>query len=168
MLGVNILDSQVYTTKTEIALEVYRVRLPKGGVTERELLWGEFELRLKKVQNGEEGLSVQLRSNTRLSTQRVLSHRPDLKVEISNVESELYTVIDVTTDDRPGLLYDLTRVLANRGLDIHVSKASTVLDQVADTFYVLKRDGLKLKNEEELARVKKELIEIALGGSNLE
>ena len=91
-----------------------------------------------------------------------------MKVEISNVESELYTVIDVTTDDRPGLLYDLTRVLATRGLDIHVSKASTVLDQVADTFYVLKREGLKLENEEELARVKKELIEIALGGSNLE
>ncbi|MCH2409875.1 [protein-PII] uridylyltransferase [Myxococcota bacterium] len=168
LLGVNILDSQVYTTKTEIALEVYRVRLPKGGVTERELLWGEFELGLKKVQNGEEGLLAQLRSNSRLSTRRVLSHRPDLKVEISNVESELYTVIDVTTDDRPGLLYDLTRVLASRGLDIHVSKASTVLDQVADTFYVLKRDGLKLENEGELARVKKELIEIALGGSNLE
>jgi [protein-PII] uridylyltransferase len=60
-------------------------------------------------------------------------------LRISNDESDRYTVIDVSTNDRLGLLYDLTRTLAEHGLQIHISKASKVLDQVADTFYV--RDG---------------------------
>ena len=45
-------------------------------------------------------------------------------------------MVDVTADDRLGLLYDLTRTISEHGLEIYVSKATTVLDQVADTFYV--------------------------------
>ena len=63
-------------------------------------------------------------------------------VTIENDESDFYTIVDVSANDRLGLLYDLTRTLAEHDLEIYISKATTVLDQVADTFYVKDaRDG---------------------------
>jgi [protein-PII] uridylyltransferase len=68
----------------------------------------------------------------------------DPTVIVSNDESDFYTVVDVSADDRIGLLYDLTRTLGDCGVEIFVSKAATIRDQVADTFYVKGEDGKKL------------------------
>ena len=54
-------------------------------------------------------------------------------MEISNDESDFYTIVDVLANDRLGLLHDLTRVIAEHGYEIYISKAGTVLDQVSDT-----------------------------------
>ena len=79
---------------------------------------------------------------------------------VSNRESDFYTVIDVTANDRPGLLFDLTRVVAEHGLNIHLSKASTVLDQVADTFYVRDRHGEKLNDPSALDELRADLMSV--------
>ena len=81
-------------------------------------------------------------------------------VGINNQTSDFYTVVDVTTDDRLGLLYDLARVLAKHDCEIFVSKATTVLDQVADTFYVKGPDGRKLTDPEALASLRADLLEV--------
>jgi [protein-PII] uridylyltransferase len=72
-------------------------------------------------------------------------------VRITNAESDFYTIVDVTTNDRLGLLYDLTRTLAEHGFEVFVSKAGTILDQVADTFYVKDARHKKVTNPERLA-----------------
>jgi [protein-PII] uridylyltransferase len=63
---------------------------------------------------------------------------------VTNSESDFYTLVDVTADDRIGLLYDLTRTLGDHKVEVFVSKAGTIRDQVADTFYVRGEDGAKL------------------------
>ena len=63
---------------------------------------------------------------------------------IDNDESDFYTIVDVSANDRLGLLYDLTRTLADHDLEIYISKATTVLDQVADTFYVKDARGRRI------------------------
>jgi [protein-PII] uridylyltransferase len=77
--------------------------------------------------------------------------------------SDFYTVIDITADDRLGLLHDLTRALSEQGLEIYVSKATTVLDQVADTFYVKTADQKRLTNTKAIARVREALLAAAEG-----
>jgi UTP:GlnB (protein PII) uridylyltransferase len=62
-------------------------------------------------------------------------------VEISNEESDFYTIVDVLANDRLGLLHDLTRVIADHGYEIYISKAGKVLDQVSDTFYLKDAEG---------------------------
>ncbi len=151
----------MYTTRAHLALEIYRVATPSGGDLEREMLWDEFKERLPKVLAGEEDLAELLRSAGRANPRDALGSQGGPKVVISNRESDFYTVIDVTANDRPGLLYDLTRVLSEKGLGIHVSKASTVLDQVADTFYVRSRDGHKLSDGDRLDELRSALSEVA-------
>ena len=65
-------------------------------------------------------------------------------VTFDNEGSEIYTIIEVDTRDRPGLLYDLTRTLANNNIYIASAVIATYGAQVVDSFYVKDMFGLKL------------------------
>ena len=82
----------------------------------------------------------------------------------NNIESDFYTIVDVAANDRLGLLHDLTRVIAEHGCEIYISKASTILDQVTDTFYLKDRSGSKLPDTDALERLRLDLLEVAKHG----
>ena len=84
---------------------------------------------------------------------------------MSNDESDFYTIVDVSADDRLGLLYDLTRMIGEQGFEIYISKAATIRDQVADTFYLKDRDGTQVRDPEKLELLRAKLFEAALGGA---
>ena len=83
------------------------------------------------------------RKVARFSREKVAKFRPT-HVVFDNSVSSRFTVVDIFTYDRIGLLYDITRTLAVLGLDIVLSKISTKADQVADVFYLMDRDGKKI------------------------
>jgi [protein-PII] uridylyltransferase len=70
------------------------------------------------------------------------------EVKIDNEVSAEYTVVDVYTQDRPGVLYAITRTLSTLGMDIDLAKVATEADRVADVFYVRDRAGRKLTGAE--------------------
>ncbi len=72
--------------------------------------------------------------------------RPDVRTEIlvDNEVSPRFTVIDVFTRDRFGLLHAIARALHEAGLSIALSKVSTEGERVADVFYVTDASGAKL------------------------
>jgi [protein-PII] uridylyltransferase len=55
--------------------------------------------------------------------------------------SEQSTVVEVRAHDAVGLLYRLTRALADAGLDVRSSRISTLGAEVVDAFYVVDADG---------------------------
>ena len=55
----------------------------------------------------------------------------------------LYTIVEIFTEDRIGVLFTITYTLHRLGLSIHVAKISTNVDQVADVFYVTTSAGKK-------------------------
>ncbi|MBE2212329.1 MAG: polysaccharide pyruvyl transferase family protein, partial [Opitutaceae bacterium] len=65
-------------------------------------------------------------------------------VTFDNEGSDIYTIIEVDTRDRPGLLYDLTRTLAANNIYIASAMIATYGVQVVDSFYVKDMFGLKL------------------------
>jgi [protein-PII] uridylyltransferase len=159
--GINILGSHVYTTRTGLALEVYRVSTPAGPEEDRRLVWSRFEEGLEKVLAGEVPVG-DLLARRRLPVGRARSpQRRAPTVVVRNDVSDFYTVVDVTADDRQGLLYDLTSALSEHGLEIYVSKATTVLDQVADTFYVKDGSQKRLTDAEAVERLRAALVETA-------
>ncbi len=160
--GINILGSHVYTTRSGLALEVYRLTTPEGGPEEIAEAWSRFEKALRSVISGEVRVADLLRQR-RLPHGHpgVLSPTPP-SVEISSDESDFYTIVDVSADDRPGLLYDLTRTLAEHGFEIYISKATTILDQVADTFYIKDTEGRKPTDPEQLAALRRTLLAAAV------
>ena len=69
--------------------------------------------------------------------------RPAARTQVNtdNSTSSHFTIIDVITLDRTGLLYAITRTLFEMGLSVWRAKIGTYLDQVVDVFYVTDRPG---------------------------
>jgi [protein-PII] uridylyltransferase len=85
---------------------------------------------------------------------------------VINDESDFYTIVEVRANDRLGLLHDLTRVIAEHGYEVYISKAATALDQVADTFYLKDRSGKKLSDRTALEALRIDLLEAVQRGSD--
>lgn len=78
------------------------------------------------------------------------------RITYDNTSSRSHTVVDIETGDRTGLLYDITRALADLGLDIATARIVTDARRVRDSFYVT-LDGQKVEDEETQARIREAL-----------
>lgn len=81
------------------------------------------------------------------------------EIKIDNETSENYTIVEVFTEDRQGLLYQISRLLYDMNLSVHVARITTHLDQVVDVFYVTDREEKKILDQEQLERIKSALKE---------
>jgi len=93
------------------------------------------------------------------------SKRPTLahaqtRVLVDNRTSRAYTVIDVFTVDRRGLLYAITRALFELGYSVWRAKIGTYLDQVVDVFYVTDQQGRKVEAPAILQQTRERLLEV--------
>jgi [protein-PII] uridylyltransferase len=161
---INILASHVYTARSGLALEVYRVTTPAGGEAERRIAWREFDESLEAVLCGQTDVDrVMQRRGRRIGGQARPSERNPVDVRISSDESDFYTIVDVTANDRIGLLHALTRVISDRDHEVYISKAATVLDQVQDTFYLKSADGKKITDPQAVEELREALRAAAEG-----
>jgi len=162
--GINILGSHVYTARSGLALEVYRVETPGGLELEREQTWSDFHASLAAVLAGETDVGVLLRRRgRRVGVPRSPAKAPG-RVTITNADSDFYTIADIAANDRIGLLHDLTRVIAEHGFEIYISKAATSLDQVTDTFYLKDRSGRKIADPDAIESLRADLVEAVSRG----
>ncbi len=92
--------------------------------------------------------------------------RAALRVEIDNASLPDFTIIEVFTYDRAGLLYRIARTLFEEGCSVWRAKVGTYLDQVVDVFYVTGRGGAKLTDAGLAARLKARLLEVIRGGQD--
>ncbi len=152
--GINILGAQINTSKNGKVLDVLQVNSPQGNLVTDAARWEKIEQDMRQVIHGEVQVSslVAKRKRPTLLTVRP-APRFATKVDIDNEVSEEYTVIDILTHDKVGLLYLITSTLAEMGLYIGVSKISTKVDQVADVFYVRDIFGHKITAPEKLSEI---------------
>jgi [protein-PII] uridylyltransferase len=85
------------------------------------------------------------------------------KLVISNEVHPNYTVIDLQTADRLGLLYDVLGCLWRARITIAHSRIATEKGAAFDSFYVTDLDGKKLIDEQILATLQKNVLAVATG-----
>jgi len=78
------------------------------------------------------------------------------QITFENDVSNEFTIIDVFAQDRPGLLYTITRTLSQQGLTIARARISTEAARAIDSFYVRGEEG-KLGAPERLKEVREAL-----------
>ncbi len=163
---INILGSHVYTSRSGLALEVYRVETPSGGEAAREQTWADFHESLAALLSGTIEVEALLRRRGRpVGVTRSPTKVPG-SVTITNDDSDFYTIADIAANDRLGLLHDLTRVIAEHGFEVYISKAATTLDQVTDTFYLKDRNGKKILDLEEIESLRADLCDVVQRGAD--
>ena len=155
---INILSAWTHSIG-EVAITTFHVNdIPEGHLDDPER-WEHFKSDFFKVITDREDVEklVEARRQSRGVFQSAYSPRFPLKVEIDNSTSDSATIIEVYAHDRPGLLYDITRKIAELGLNLSLAKISTEVDQAADIFYVVDSDGEKLTDFDRLDEIRKQL-----------
>ena len=141
LVGANVVDARTYTSKDGYATAAFWVQDTYGNpykVTHLKRLHTMIEKTLK----GEVITQEAIKDRDRLK-KRERAFKVPTSITFDNDGSEIYTLIEVDTRDRPGLLFDLTRTLANMNVYIASAVIATYGEQVVDTFYVKDTFGLK-------------------------
>jgi len=82
------------------------------------------------------------------------------RIKTSNDLSADYTVIEVSTRDRIGLLYDLTRVLIGHGCAIFSAHVATYGARAVDVFYIHSFGGNKITDKKKLKDISADLMTV--------
>ena len=153
---LSVLGAQIYTRQrpdTKEVFDVFWVRVGEQTPMPMELaaeLQADVERRLQNRISAQDLLARQ-------STPPPWSVRPGpdvpTRISVDNQASSKYTVVDVFTRDRVGLLHEIARTLHELELSIAVSKVNTEGQSVADVFYVADRDGKKLYDADLVKRL---------------
>ena len=77
-------------------------------------------------------------------------------VALAPSERSRQYLLSITTTDRIGLLYAITRVLATHDINVHTAKINTLGERVEDVFLV---DGAMLEDERGQAQLERDLLE---------
>jgi len=140
--GANVVDARTFTSKDGFATAVFWVQDSEGHPYLSDRL-----SRLKKmIDDTLQGKVITrdaIKSRDKIK-KREKAFRVPTSISFDNNGSEIYTIIEVDTRDRLGLLYDLTRTLAAANVNISSAVIATYGEQAVDTFYVKDMFGLKL------------------------
>ncbi|MEX2658811.1 MAG: [protein-PII] uridylyltransferase [Acidimicrobiales bacterium] len=101
-------------------------------------------------------LAQRARNHRRPSAVRRLAAPPHVRVD--NTASGTATVVEVRALDGIGVLYRITRALADLDLDITVAKVSTLGTEVIDAFYVRTASGAKLTDRDHMRELERAVL----------
>ncbi|WP_298910465.1 [protein-PII] uridylyltransferase [uncultured Aliiroseovarius sp.] len=140
-VGANIVDARTYTSKDGYATACFWVQDADGSpfdVAKQKRLTQMTH----KILKGEVVARDAIAGRDKIK-KRERAFKVPTTITFDNEGSEIYTIIEVDTRDRPGLLYDLTRTLADANVYIASAVIATYGEQVVDSFYVKDMFGLK-------------------------
>ncbi|MDX1780624.1 MAG: [protein-PII] uridylyltransferase [Thalassovita sp.] len=155
LVGANVVDARTYTSKDGYATAVFWIQDAEGRPYEESRLPRLTQM-IQKTLLGEIKTSEAMRSRDKIK-KRERAFRVPTSITFDNEGSDIYTIIEVDTRDRPGLLFDLTRTLANNNVYIASAVIATYGEQVVDSFYVKDMFGLKFHSEPRRKALEKKL-----------
>lgn len=161
--GHDTLAAHAYTARDRLAIDIFEVDPIAGGEAERETERERIEAYLRDIVAGRRDIASLVGGSRPLP--ETAARRIDPRVRISNEESDFYTVIDVTTDDRRALLFDMTRTLFQLGLDLTTSRVRTRAYRATDAFFVKQYDQ-KITSESRLAEIEQALLKAIHRGAD--
>ena len=157
LVGANVVDARTYTSKDGYATAIFWVQDQDGTPFELARL-PRLRGMIEKTLKGEIVAREAFVDKDRLK-KRERPFRVPTVITFDNEGSDIYTIIEVDTRDRPGLLYDLTRALAAANVYIASAVIATYGEQAVDSFYVKDMFGLKFHSEAKQKALEKRLRE---------
>jgi [protein-PII] uridylyltransferase len=141
----NVVDARTYTTSDGLATAAFWIQDLHGKPYERARL-SRLKATVGKILRGEIQAREALRDRDRIK-KRERDFLVPTSIHFDNTGSDIYTIIEVETRDRPGLLHDLARTLTANNISIASAIIATYGEQAVDVFYVKDVFGLKLHSE---------------------
>nr|WP_050929158.1 [protein-PII] uridylyltransferase [Aestuariivita boseongensis] len=163
LVGANVVDARSYTTKDGYVTDAFWIQDSEGKPYEASRLPRLTQM-IEKTLRGEVVAREALKSRDKVKKREKAFNVPT-HITFDNEGSDIYTIIEVDTRDRPGLLYDLARALADMNVNIANAVIATYGEQVVDTFYVKDMFGLKYHSKPKQKALEKKLRDAIAAGA---
>ena len=142
MRGVNILSADVTTTTDGMALDVFVVQGTMGKAIEDASQLNQLEHSLRQVLT-ERFFPQPVWVDDNAEGRRRQTF--DIPVTIETDDTlDAFTILEITSLDRMGLLFAITREIERHAIQIRMAKITTYGERAVDVFYVRDLYGLKL------------------------
>ena len=155
LAGANVVDARTYTTTDGVATAAFWIQDASGKPYEHARM-ARLHSSVERTLAGQIKAREALRDKDRIK-KRERDFQVPTRISFDNSGSDIYTIIEVETRDRPGLLYDLTRTLTVNGISISSAIIATYGEQAVDVFYVKDLFGLKLYTESKRSQLEQRL-----------
>ena len=158
--GIDVNTAAAYSSDDGRALAEFRI----SYTVRDEVPWPRVTIDLDRALDGRLALNARLAERIRTYRRSVPFSRAPVVVTVGfdNQASASATVIDVHATDGIGLLYRLTRALAELDLDIRSARVQTMGAAVVDSFYVRDSSGEKVTDPASLREIERAILH-ALG-----
>jgi [protein-PII] uridylyltransferase len=157
--GLNILAARIATSRDGVALDAFRLSRPSEDFALDEDRAARLESTLDAVLRGTIDVEELVERSARPWLRRRRGRPIATTIDIDNDVSDAYTVLDVTTGDRVGLLFTITNCLYRQWVQIHLAKVTTMVTQAMDAFYVTDHEGRKIEDPARLEHIRTALLE---------
>jgi [protein-PII] uridylyltransferase len=158
---INILSADIFTRSDNLVLDIFQVcdlehhAIRDGNRTNKvarllsDSLTGRSEVQFS------DQIREEYESMRRIPLQD--KERFPTTIIFNNDDSAEYTILEVQTPDRLGLLYHILEVLAGCGIDVCLAKINTEKGAAMDVFYITDTQGTKIFDPERLQSIQQEL-----------
>jgi len=168
VVPLNILSADIFPRGDQMALVIFRVCDMKGRAVTQKQDRELAEDTLSRALEVEAFEFAPLLEQAKRSIQRRRLHELEFPtgIAIDNKAHPAYTLIQIETPDRVGLLYDLLTALEHEGVNIGLSRISTQKGAAIDTFYINDPASRgKITDSDRIAGLQRRLRAVILSGA---
>lgn len=158
--NLNIRDARIYLKKDGIVIITVQVAETKEDPKNLEV-WKNVKENLGKVFAGETDLQTLFRTRIRYVRANTASMAIMPKVKVDNTLKTPFTEIRIEARDHIGMLYKISKVFADMGIQVHHAKISIRGDRGIDVFYV-SLNGKKIVLPRLIHQIKEQIVQILL------
>jgi len=159
---LKVLDARIATFKDDVVLDEFRVQDPNAGDYVDPGRLKRIRSALVDTLLGRiEVADLFKGGHGQVSHEDIDFSDTEPMVKLDNETSDSFSVLDVFAADRQGLLYMITRAIAELDLHIFFSRIATKADRVVDVFYVKEgKGGNKITDPERIAEIREYLLTV--------
>jgi len=158
--GMNIVKADAFANSAGVVLDTFHfvdmhrtLELNPGERT-------RFQQSIADVVNGKQPLEPLLKGRLAAAVAKPPKVTFRTSIQFDDGSSDHSTLMEVVTQDRPGLLYEVGSALARQGCNIDVALIDTEGQKAIDVFYLTAQGGKLTPQKKELLR---EVLEATLG-----
>jgi [protein-PII] uridylyltransferase len=148
--GMDILRGHALTSLSGLVLDVFQFSDREKFFERNSQAREQFDRRLTDVMSGQNDVAALLTGKE----QSVLFRRGPARrapvIYFDDEHSRRYTILELVTEDAPGLLHRISRVISEHGIDVDLVLISTEGQKAIDVFHIT-RGGAKLSEDAKAA-----------------
>ncbi len=154
-----VLSASIFTLKNGLAFDSYEVTNPPDVYRETEK-WAKAENDLHEALADRLLLDRLIKEKRDAKMPGAYGRPVRKKVVLNNEESDFFTLIEIESGARFGLLYDLACVIFSMNLDIRTAKVNSDGEKMTGVFYVRDSVGQKVYASDEINETKQRLMAV--------